>query len=149
MAVKVIGKVIGHSDNTETRTAAVLPVTPDKTLTESKEKSKEENRFLDLNNVQNSKPTDIIPKNTLQKDTPLKNTPPKAEKTNDSDAQGENKEIAFFTEPKTVKRKTQRHIFGFQAVTAAAVCLIMLLLKFLAPQLYDNLHLYFLRLFQW
>ncbi|MDE7281943.1 MAG: hypothetical protein K2N36_09430 [Ruminiclostridium sp.] len=59
------------------------------------------------------------------------------------------KEIAFFTDPKSVKRKTQRHIFAFQAMTAVTVCLIMLLLKLFAPELYNNLHLYFVRLFQW
>ena len=68
---------------------------------------------------------------------------------NDSDNDNDNKEIAFFTEPKSVKRKTQRHIFAFQAITAVTVCLIMLLMKLFAPELYNNLHLYYTRLFQW
>lgn len=135
MAVKVIGKVIGYSDNGEIKAAPTLPDTQN----ERKEKPMTEGHFLDLNNVQKPKLTDTPPKDTL----------PKAEKIKDDDTWGENKEIAFFTEPKTVKRKTQRHIFGFQALTAATVCIIMLLLKFLVPQLYDNLHLYFLRLFSW
>lgn len=88
--------------------------------------------FLNLNNVQNTNLADYSAKTDQE-----------------SEAGDDNKEIAFFTEPKSVKRKTQRHIFGFQAITAVTVCLIMLLLKLFAPELYDNLHLYYVRLFQW
>ena len=57
------------------------------------------------------------------------------------------KEIAFFSEPKRVKKKTQRNIFIFQSAVCAAVCLIMLISKFAVPQLYENLHIYMTRLF--
>lgn len=59
----------------------------------------------------------------------------------------ETKEIAFFSEPKRVKKKTQRSIFIFQSAVCAAVCLIMLISKFTVPQLYENLHIYLTRLF--
>lgn len=57
------------------------------------------------------------------------------------------KEIAFFSEPKRVKKRTQRSIFIFQSAVCAAVCGVMLLSRLAAPQLYENLHLYFMRLF--
>lgn len=57
------------------------------------------------------------------------------------------KEIAFFSEPKRVKKKTQRSIFIFQSAVCAAVCLIMLISKLAVPQLYENLHIYLTRLF--
>lgn len=59
------------------------------------------------------------------------------------------KEIAFFSEPKRVKKKTQRSIFIFQSAFCASICLIMLLSKLMVPQLYENLQLYLTRLFQW
>lgn len=127
MAVKVVGKVMGFSENTAIKTTD-----------------------FGLNDVQNQK-KDAAPKETdqLAKKTAneIANEPPK--ESEKEKYQSENKEIAFFSDPKAVKRKTQRHIFGFQAVTAAAVCLIMLLLHLCAPELYENLHLYYLRLFQW
>lgn len=57
------------------------------------------------------------------------------------------KEIAFFSEPKRVKKKTQRSIFIFQSAVCAAVCLIMLISRLAVPQLYENLHIYLTRLF--
>lgn len=57
------------------------------------------------------------------------------------------REIAFFSEPKRVKKKTQRSIFIFQSAVCAAVCLIMLISKLAVPQLYENLHIYMTRLF--
>lgn len=57
------------------------------------------------------------------------------------------KEIAFFSEPKRVKKKTQRSIVIFQTALCAAVCLIMLISKLAVPQLYENLHIYLTRLF--
>ncbi|MDE6580208.1 MAG: hypothetical protein K2K41_06705 [Ruminiclostridium sp.] len=89
---------------------------------------------------------DILDLNNVQK---LAFTDYSAKEEQEAEVSDDNKEIAFFTEPKAVKRKTQRHIFGFQAITAVTVCLIMLLLKFFAPELYDNLHMYYVRLFQW
>lgn len=89
---------------------------------------------------------DILDLNSVQNPTFADHS---AEEEQEADVSGDNKEIAFFTEPKSVKRKTQKHIFGFQAITAVTVCLIMLLLKLFVPELYDNLHLYYVRLFQW
>ena len=168
MAVKVTGKVRGFSDNAETKSNSDLynvqsEETP--TIREVWEipDSKRKGGFFSA-----AKPTASKYENPLQKEKKentqkinhssdlndvqrpeLNNYSPKADQTDDNETELENKEIAFFTEPKTVKRKTQRHIFGFQAVTAAAVCLVMLLLKFFAPELYDNLHFYYFRLFQW
>lgn len=59
----------------------------------------------------------------------------------------EPREIAFFSEPKRVKKKTQRSIFIFQSAVCAAVCLIMLISRLAVPQLYENLHIYLTRLF--
>lgn len=168
MAAKVIGKVIGSSDNAEVNAVQILPDIQNEKKPSVKETQnsngshnqggifsaekpnalKKENapqyqksyespngkQFFDLNNAQKPKSVGF---------------PKKEDKPKNDDDRGENKEIAFFTEPKTVKRKTQRHIFAFQAVTAAAVCLVMLLLKIFVPELYDNLHLYYLRLFRW
>lgn len=63
------------------------------------------------------------------------------------DKKEKTKEIAFFSEPKRVKKKTQRNIFIFQSAVCAAVCLIMLISKLAVPQLYENLHVYMTRLF--
>lgn len=57
------------------------------------------------------------------------------------------REIAFFSEPKRVKKKTQRSIVIFQLGVCGAVCGIMLFSKLAVPQLYENLHIYFMRLF--
>lgn len=138
MAVKVIGKVVGFSDNTnldtEINSTPVLPV-------EDRENSINKSKNSALNNVQ-SLPNVTTPKENAQEEEKI--TP-----SENDNIQTENKEIAFFTEPKRVTKKSQRHIFAFQAITAAAVCVVMLLLHLCAGELYDNLHLYFLRLFQW
>ncbi len=112
---------------------SITPKEKSSLQTEGSEKTQKGRSALDLNDVQKST---------------LANYSSKAERETDGDEE-DNKEIAFFTEPKSVKRKTQRHIFAFQAISAAAVCLIMLLLKLFALELYDNLHLYYFRLFQW
>lgn len=63
------------------------------------------------------------------------------------------REIAFFSEPnffsdpKKVKKKTQRSIVIFQLGVCGAVCGIMLFSKLAVPQLYENLHIYLTRFF--
>ncbi len=136
MAVKVIGKVVGFSDNTElNREINSAPVLS------AADRENSDGKSNALNTVQ-SIPNVVILKEKSQAEE--KNTP-----SENDNIQTENKEIAFFTEPKRVTKKSQRHIFAFQAITAAAVCVVMLLLHLCAGELYDNLHLYFLRLFQW
>lgn len=57
------------------------------------------------------------------------------------------KEPAFFSEPKKVKKKNEGSILGFQILTSLIFCLILLLSRMGAPQLYDNLHLFLTRIF--
>lgn len=138
MAVKVIGKVVGFSDNTEINREVIAgPVlsAADGENSDSKSKNNVLNDVQNLSNVIIS----IEKAKVEEKNAPSEN----------DNIQTENKEIAFFTEPKRVTKKSQRHIFAFQAITAASVCIVMLLLHLCAGELYDNLHLYFLRLFQW
>ncbi|MCM1298821.1 MAG: hypothetical protein NC203_03780 [Firmicutes bacterium] len=57
------------------------------------------------------------------------------------------RELKFFTEPKRVRKKTQKSIFAFQLTASLILCLIMLLSRMAAPQLYDNLHAFLTRIF--
>lgn len=59
------------------------------------------------------------------------------------------KEIAFFSEPKRVKKKTQRSIFLFQLLFCSSICFVMLISKLTMPPLYENLHVYLTRLLGW
>ncbi len=131
MAVRVIGKVAGFSENREAETEIKnsLDLSP-----QEKEAVEEEKENNALNNVQEPpRVSRLKEKINAKEDNFL----------------SENKEIAFFTEPKKVSKKTQKHILAFQSITAASICLVMLLLHLCAPELYDNLRLYFLRLFRW
>lgn len=58
-----------------------------------------------------------------------------------------NIENAFFLNPKKVKKKTQKNILIFQIFLCGAVCILMLICKISASQLYENLHFYFMRFF--
>ena len=61
----------------------------------------------------------------------------------------QNNEIRFFTDPKTVTKKTQLSITAFQLFTSAAVCLLLKACDLLSPQLFANLRLYLEHLFLW
>lgn len=58
------------------------------------------------------------------------------------------KETKFFSEPKKVKKKTEGSIIGFQLITSFIFCLLLLLSRLGAPQLYDNLQLFLSRVFR-
>ena len=61
----------------------------------------------------------------------------------------ENREVRFFTAPKTVVKKTQLSITAFQLITAIAVYLLLKACAIFSPQLFDNLRLYLEHLFLW
>lgn len=132
MSVKIIGKIIGKSEREEHLPLSV-PV-----LTEEKK----QNRYLE--SIGEEQGADKNKPNEENTNMPRFEPQPKPQEEKSEKI----KEIAFFSEPKRVKRKTQKDIFVFQAAASAAICVIMLLLRFFVPELYDNLHLYFLRIFQ-
>lgn len=57
------------------------------------------------------------------------------------------KKIEFFSNPKTVIKKTEKNILFLQIIVSGVFCGIMLLLKIFLPQLFENLDLYFTKLF--
>lgn len=59
------------------------------------------------------------------------------------------KEVKFFSDPKAVKKKTQRSIIAFQVIFTALFCLVYKLTALLAPELYLNVSTYLERLFGW
>lgn len=59
------------------------------------------------------------------------------------------KEIKFFSDPKTVKKKTQGSILTFQIAFSVLFCLFYKLTQLLAPELYHNISTYLERLFGW
>ena len=61
----------------------------------------------------------------------------------------QDKEVRFFTAPKTVVKKTQLSITVFQLLTAGAVCLLLKVCDLFSPQLFENLRLCLERLFLW
>lgn len=130
MSVKVIGKAVGYSEKKET--SAEIKTARNAALAKA-EAVEEEKEEAVLNAVQDTSEAITAREKDDEKE----------------DFLYENKEIAFFTEPKKVKKRSQKHIFAFQSIAAASVCLVMLFLRLFVPELYNNLHLYFLRLFQW
>ena len=56
---------------------------------------------------------------------------------------------AFFTDPRPVKRKRLRDVIVFQLCTSAGICLLIKLSEMLSQPLYENILLYFRRLFLW
>lgn len=59
------------------------------------------------------------------------------------------KEIKFFSDPKTVKKKTQGSIIRFQLIFSGLICLLLKLTQAFTPELYDNINAYLERLFGW
>lgn len=59
------------------------------------------------------------------------------------------KEIKFFSDPRTVKKKTQGSILTFQIAFSVLFCLFYKLTQLLAPELYYNISIYLERLFGW
>lgn len=59
------------------------------------------------------------------------------------------KEIKFFSDPKTVKKKTQSSITRFQLIFSGLICLLLKLTEIFTPQLYENINAYLERLFSW
>lgn len=149
MTSKVTGRVKGSYNNTESMETFDLNEVQESGPILSKEVWEicDNKRPLQRkSSAETQKGKDILEMNNVQNPMPDDNP---NEPEEDRETEVSSKEIAFFTDPKSVKRKTQRHIFAFQAITAVTVCLIMLLLKLFAPELYNNLHIYYVRLFQW
>lgn len=124
MSVKIIGTITGKSER-EQYIPLSSPISPEK---------------MDYTPY----PSDVKSEKSHDGDKPKEESSDEAPKEKSEKI----KEIAFFSEPKKVRRKTQRDIFIFQTAAAAALCGIMLLLRLCAPELYNNIHLYFIRLFQ-
>lgn len=59
------------------------------------------------------------------------------------------REIRFFTDPKTVKKKTEGEIIAFQVAFTALFCLAYKLTELFSPELYMNISAYLERLFGW
>lgn len=59
------------------------------------------------------------------------------------------KEIKFFTDPKAVKKKTEGSILAFQLIFTALFCVICMMTRLFAPELYLNISTYLERLFSW
>lgn len=59
------------------------------------------------------------------------------------------KEVKFFSDPKTVKKKTQGGILAFQTIFTLLFCLFYTLTRYLAPELQQNISAYLERLFGW
>lgn len=59
------------------------------------------------------------------------------------------KEIKFFTDPKAVKKKTEGSIIAFQLIFTALFCVICMMTRLFAPELYLNISTYLERLFSW
>lgn len=59
------------------------------------------------------------------------------------------KEVKFFSDPKTVKKKTQGSILAFQTGFAVLFCLLYKLAQLFIPELYYNINTYLERLFGW
>ena len=79
-------------------------------------------------------------------------TAPETQTTSTSETQAtpmQNREVCFFTSPKTVVKKTQLSITVFQLLTAAAVCLLLKACDMFSPELFANLRLFLERLFLW
>ena len=61
----------------------------------------------------------------------------------------EKPEIRFFTDPKTVKKKTEASIIWFQVIFTALFCLLYKAAESFTPELYANISAYMEKLFRW
>ncbi|MCI8603376.1 MAG: hypothetical protein HFE79_04435 [Ruminiclostridium sp.] len=85
----------------------------------------------------------------INKDTDTVIKKPENEESGSYENAAEIKEIKFFSDPKTVKKKTQGSILTFQIAFSVLFCLFYKLTQLLAPELYHNISTYLERLFGW
>lgn len=134
MAAKVIGKLRNPSGEVKMiEIAPKIPTEVDKEGERGQEWKQEESRLQEKEQFGEREETPAPAENM--------NIPPVVRNIS-------KKETKFFSEPKKVRKKTEGSILGFQVITSFVFCLLLLLSRLGAPQLYDNLQLFLSRVFR-